>query len=329
MEKLSPLPEAPRTNRARELLLSTTVLWGLSFPLVRGLELAQKGVMPSISDEALVCADMTIRFGFAALLFLPFYARHLTSITAREWSQSLGLAGFAGAGLYLQTLGLSWTDASVSAFLTQLYTLIVPLIVALRDRRMPSARVVMACGLVLAGVALLSPNFLAHFTLGPGEIITALGAGFFACQIVWVERPIYAENRSGLVTLLMFSLLGIMFSIAYLSTGSPLSKVPFLFGTPILWELILAVVLLCTVFTFYVMNRWQHHVTATEAGLIYCLEPVFATVISSFLPGWISAQAGISYPNEILRWTLLVGGLFIVAATLLVATEKRPTSPAS
>jgi uncharacterized protein (DUF486 family) len=33
--------------------------------------------------------------------------------------------------------------------------------------------------------------------------------------------------------------------------------------------------------------------------------------------------AAISYPNEPLRWTLLLGGALIVGATVLVATEKR------
>ncbi len=318
-----------RTRQARVLLLGTTLLWGLSFPLIRGLELVQKAVLPSISDEALACADMSIRFGLAALVLLPVYARHLHRITLREWSQALGLACFAGAGLYLQTLGLAWTDASVSAFLTQLYTLIVPLVVALRDRRAPTGRVIVACGLVLVGAALLSPNLLTHLRLGAGEVIIVISAFFFACQIVWVERPVYADNRFGLVTLLMFGLLALMFAVAYMGTGNAPAQVGALLGTRFIWELTVALVLLCTVFNFFIMNAWQRYVSATEAGLIYCLEPVVATVLSSFLPGLISAHAGISYFNETLKWTLFVGGFLIVVATLLVATEKRPTSAAS
>jgi hypothetical protein len=50
---------------------------------------------------------------------------------------------------------------------------------------------------------------------------------------------------------------------------------------------------------------------------------VIAAVLSGFLPGWISRWAGVAYPNEILTWSLLAGGLLIVAATVLVATERR------
>ena len=65
------------------------------------------------------------------------------------------------------------------------------------------------------------------------------------------------------------------------------------------------------------------NVSATEAGLIYCIEPVIATILSSFLPGWISRLASITYTNETLTWSLLTGGVLIVGATVLVATERR------
>jgi drug/metabolite transporter (DMT)-like permease len=319
----NPPPVVPLVRRARALLVGATVLWGLSFPLTRGLELAQWAHAPAVSDSALACADMAVRFGLAALCFLPFHLRRLGGITLREWSQAGGLALFAGFGLYLQTLGLEWTDASVSAFLTQLYTLLVPLIVALRDRRFPSPRVIVACFLVLLGAALLSPGFITHFLLGPGEITILLSTFFLASQIVWVERPIYAENRAGLVTFLMFALLALGFLIAYGFTGGGIAGARQLFGTPALWQLTLALVLLCSVFNFFIMNTWQRCVSATEAGLIYCIEPVIASVLCSFLPGWISRLASIDYPDETLPWTLFVGGVLIIFATILVATEHR------
>jgi len=313
-------------RRARTLLIGTTVLWGLSFPLLRGLELVQRANAPQVSDSALACADVTVRFALAALFLLPIYGRQLAHVDWREWSQAIGLALFAAGGLYLQTLGLAWTDASVAAFLTQLYTLIVPLIVAVRDRRFPSLRVVVACVLVLAGAAMLSPGLLHHFTPGPGDLVIVLSTVFMASQIVWVERPLYAENRAGVVTLIMFAILAGVFAAGYFIVGGTehaAQAAGQLFGTPVLWGLTLALVLLCTVFNFLIMNAWQRCVSATEAGLIYCIEPVVATLISGFLPGWISRVGSIIYTNETLTWSLLVGGVLIVAATVIVATERR------
>jgi drug/metabolite transporter (DMT)-like permease len=323
VEKTNLSPDIRVIRQARALLISTTVMWGLSFPLLRGLELAQRAIAPHVPDAAMACADVAMRFGVAALFLLPIYGRHLRNVTSREWSQATGLAFFAGIGLCLQTLGLAWTDASITAFLTQLYTLIVPLIVAVRDRRAPTLRVLVACGLVLIGAALLSPGLLRHFVLGPGEVVVILSTVFIACQIVWVERPVYAENRPGLVTLIMFLCLAVMFGIGYFITGGTAIFASQLFGTPAIITLSLALVILCTVSNFLIMNAWQRRISATEAGLIYCIEPVIAALLSGFLPGWISQLAGIAYPNEILTWTLLVGGLLIVSATILVATERR------
>jgi len=316
-------PGAILIRWARALLIGTTVLWGLSFPLLRGLELVQKATVPAVSDTALACADVAIRFGLAAVFLLPIYGGQLSRINWREWSQAGGLAFFAAGGLYLQTLGLAWTDASVAAFLTQLYTLIVPLIVAVRDRRLPGLRVVIACTLVLAGAAMLSPGLRQHFALGAGELVIVISTFFMAGQIVWVERPVYVENRAGVVTFIMFVMLAIAFGAGYFFAGGTVPVAGQLFDTPALWLLTLALVLLCTVFNFLIMNAWQRCVSATEAGVIYCIEPVIATVLSGFLPGWISRLASISYANETLTWSLLVGGALIVSATVLVATEKR------
>ena len=313
----------PPLRRARALLVAATILWGLSFPLMRGLELAQRAAAPDVSYPALACADMAFRFLIASLFFLPFYGRQLFSATREEWGQAGGLALFAGAGLYLQTLGLSWTDASVSAFLTQLYTLLVPLVVAGRDRRWPTLRTIVACLLVLLGAAMLSPGLIAHLKPAFGEMVIIISTTFIAGQIVWVERPRYAANRAGLVTLLMFLLMGFFFALVFPFLGGTAAGARQLIGAPSLATLMLTTVLFCTVINFYIMNKWQRWISATEAGLIYCLEPVIATILASFLPGWISALTGISYPDEMLSWTLLVGGSLIVGATVLVAAEPR------
>jgi drug/metabolite transporter (DMT)-like permease len=310
------------SRHARWLLIGATLFWGASFPLLRSLQLAQHHA--GVSDAVMACADTVVRFGLAAFVLLLIHGRDLRrGVTAREWSQALGLGVLAGAGLYLQTLGLIWTDVSISSFLTQLYMLIVPLLVALRDRRLPTLRIVLACGLVLLGAALLSPGLLTHFVLGPGEIVTLASTVFFAGQILWIERPVYARNRPGVVTLLMFATIAVIFAAAYPLAGGTRQAGALLFSRPAAVGLMLSIVFFCTVISFFLMNAWQRFISATEAGLIYCLEPVVASFLAVFLPGWISTWAGIDYPNESLHWGLLVGGGFILAATFLGVTGRR------
>lgn len=72
---------------------------------------------------------------------------------------------------------------------------------------------------------------------------------------------------------------------------------------------------------YLLMNRWQRDVTATEAGLIYSVEPVVTSVLALFLPGLISTWAGIHYANETLTARLLIGGGLVTAANVLL--QKR------
>ena len=66
-------------------------------------------------------------------------------------------------------------------------------------------------------------------------------------------------------------------------------------------------------------------------GLIYCAEPLFASVLALFLPGWFSGWTGLDYPNEHLTTRLLIGGGFITAANVLLQSRwlepnSRPDS---
>ena len=75
------------------------------------------------------------------------------------------------------------------------------------------------------------------------------------------------------------------------------------------------------------MNRWQRELPATEAGLLYCSEPVFTSALCLFVPGWLSSLSGIDYPDETLTGHLLLGGLLILLANVLIqlwGTEPAP-----
>ena len=86
--------------------------------------------------------------------------------------------------------------------------------------------------------------------------------------------------------------------------------------------------LVCTVGAFSLMNSWQPKISSTEAGLIYCIEPLFASVFALFLPVVISRWTGLDYPNEQLTWTLFVGGGIITFANIMVLTSpSMPNDP--
>jgi drug/metabolite transporter (DMT)-like permease len=192
---------------------------------------------------------------------------------------------------------------------------------ALRTRHNPGWLVWLCCGLVLAGVAILGRFDWHELRFGRGEGETLLSSLFFMGQILTLARKDFAGNRPEKITFVMFAFEAVAFWILALATvpragalGVPWSSTPWL-------GLTLVLTLLCTIGSFSLMNRWQPKISETEAGLIYCIEPIFGSLMAIFLPAWFSVWAQIDYPNETATWTLLVGGGLITVANVLLQVK--------
>jgi drug/metabolite transporter (DMT)-like permease len=312
----------PARRRAILMLILATLFWGVSFPVIKAISALTHRLVPDAGTSFLGAAAFAPRFVIAALVTLAFGWRKLRSATAGEIRQSAVLAFFASGGSLFQTDGLQFTDASVSAFLTQLSAILIPAILAVRSRRNPGYRVWAACALVLAGVAVLGHLDLHRLRLGRGEWETIVCAFFFVGQIATVGRKVYAGNRTEVVTMIMFALqAALLVAVAAATAPRPQAlAIPWTSGS---WVgLTVALSLVSTVGAFTIMNTWQPKITPTEAGLIYCIEPLFASIFALFLPALISAATGIAYTNERATASLLIGGGLITLANILVLTHS-------
>src|SRR5204863_2199693 len=104
------------------------------------------------------------------------------------------LGVFGGLGIVFQMDGLAHTSASTSAFLTQFYCLLIPMWVSWHGRTAPRLAVIVSSVMVLTGIAVLARFNWREFKMGRGEAETLVSALFFAGQILWLERPRYAQN---------------------------------------------------------------------------------------------------------------------------------------
>lgn len=314
--------------RAVRFLTAATLLWSLSFPLIKAIGMVQGQIVPEASSWFHASLTGVVRFTVAAVILGLFSWRTLRSTTRAEISEGLGLAFFGGVGILLQMDGLNHTPASTSAFLTQAYCVIVPLAVACRDRVAPARRVLIAILLMLLGVGVLSNFNPRTFHLGRGEAETLLSAVFFAGQILWLERPAYAKNDPNRFSLIMF--LGTaLVCLPVLVATSPDAGAPWrCYSVPSVWIMSGAITVFCTVGAYLIMNKWQPVIPSTEAAIIYGLEPVGAAAMALFLPALISRTAGIPYPNESITLQLLAGGTLILAANLVLQWRwaAAPTS---
>jgi drug/metabolite transporter (DMT)-like permease len=306
------------------MLLLATVLWGLSFPLMKALPLVQRQFAPGASDWFLVFLSLTVRFGGAAVVLLPFQWRALARMRAVDWKLGVGLGLFAGIGILLQMAGLLYTLASTSGFLTQLYALLIPLTLAVWRRRWPPVVVWMSCGLVLVGMAVLCGVSWQQLRIGKGEWLTLLGSVAFTAQILWLDRREFAACDKTLATLAQFATIGVM--LAPFSLGLAAHPRDCLAANNSLAALGMLTVLALGsgLLAFWLMNTWQPQVHPTHAGLIYCAEPIFVSVYALFLPEWLGRWGGFVYANEQLTAQLWIGGALITLANVLIQFARKP-----
>jgi drug/metabolite transporter (DMT)-like permease len=155
----------------RLALLLTTLIWGATFP-------ATKAALEQIPPLSF----LFLRFLLGSLLIAIWFAAMGHRLRRdRGILRAAGIAtGFLFLGYVFQTVGLRYTSASNSAFLTALYVIIVPLILRRFDRR-----VILAAAVATVG---LWPLVKPSTTMSQGDLMTLACAAAFAAHIVCLER---------------------------------------------------------------------------------------------------------------------------------------------
>lgn len=310
------------------MLVLANLFWGVSFPLIKALTGVHERVLPGSSSWFITASAIFPRFVLGAFAVGALCFGALRTLTRSEVRQGVGLGLFALTGMVFQNDGLQFTSASTSAFLTQLYAIMIPVFLAVRARRLPPWTVWVSSALVLAGVAVLARLDWRDLRLGRGELETLVCSVFFMGHILWLGRTEFISNRALPVTVVMFGV------EAVAGLGMALFTAPHVADVLVPWTSVpwlgftAALTLFCTIGSFTLMNKWQPKITSTEAGLIYCVEPVFVSVMALFLPARFSSWGGFNYPNEVATANLLLGGGLITAANILIQLRPLPRATA-
>ena len=310
------------------MLVLTTAAWGLSFPGGKALLAAANTALPGRDPWFFSSLMIAVRFGLGAVLLWLAHPRAFAQMRASEWRQGLGLGFCGGFGMLFQADGLAFAEASTSAFLTQFASVLVPVVIALRTRRLPSGFVMFCVALVIAGVAVLARLDWRALHLGRGELETLISTAFFTGQILWLGRPAFHGNHTGRVTLVMFLTIAVLLAPLVAAHAQRAGDVLVLVSTGPMAALLAALTLACSLLAFLLMNRWQPFVDATTAGIVYCTEPLFATLFALLLPAMFARFLQITYANETATPHLLLGGSLITLANVLIALQPHPSADA-
>ena len=177
--KTYPDPASQRSARIKAdlSLLVVTLIWGFAF-------VVQRFAAPQVG----VFLFNGLRFALGALVLIPIAVftrlqdHILPGITRKNIAYVMlaGLLLFAGAAL--QQAGLIFTPAGNAGFITGLYVIFVPLIMALGLRQWPRPVVWIAAGLAVTGLYLLS----AGGTLQPniGDVYVLISAFIWSLHVI-------------------------------------------------------------------------------------------------------------------------------------------------
>ncbi|WP_415909049.1 hypothetical protein [Oleiharenicola sp. Vm1] len=122
------------------MLLLTNLFWGLSFPLIKAIVFLHERLVPGSGNWFITAMTLAPRFLLGAVFMLAVAWRQVAAATPAERKQGFLLGLSAACGMVFQIDGLQFISASTSAFLTQLYAILIPLYVAARVRRWPGRR---------------------------------------------------------------------------------------------------------------------------------------------------------------------------------------------
>lgn len=266
-------------------LLLVAIVWGSGF-------VAQR----LASSQTSVFWINGLRMLLGALVLLPFVGFRL-KITRAQLPYVLLAGSVLFAGGTLQQIGLITTTASNAGFITGLYVVLVPVLLAIFWKRRADALTWIASVVAAVGLGLLSTG--GTFKLNPGDVFVLLGAFAWACHVILVGMAVKKVDfiPFAIGQFLMVALLNLL-----LGTVFALKSFPFGLST---WLSIAWLGIFSTAIGFTLQGAGQKHSPSADAAIILSMEAVFASLF------------GMLFLKERLNWVQWAGCGLILAAMLL------------
>lgn len=254
-----------KQRKADLLLVMITSLWGASYYLT---DLCMTDLEPmTLNAFRFLSAFLVLGIAFHKNL------RQLNWVTIRY---SL-LIGLALTGTYIfYGYGVPRTSLSNAGFICALAVVFTPVFAFLFYRTRPERKLVVCLLLCAAGLALLTLDD--DLRPASGDII-CLGVPIcYALDLILTEKAVKHDGADALgLGVCQLGVVGVITLVMALFLEQPhLPK------TPVTWIAALVLGVLCSGVTFVIQSVQQQYTTASHAGLIFTLEPVFAAVVAYF-----------------------------------------------
>ncbi len=309
---------ARRVRHAELMIFIATAIFGISFAIAKqiGTQVNNAaGVQTSALGPMFVLA---MRFACAAIIWPLAVRRAREGWTVVGMKRGAVVGALLTVGMIIQNVGLDYTSEAVSAFLTSLTVVFVPLAIWLIFREKPSASIYLGIALAVPGVWLMSGiDKPGGFSLGTGEILGIACAVAFSFHVISINvfTPRESPWRIALAQFVVAAMLcGAVFAVL-------LARLPHfdfgIFRSMSVWRGIAILVFGPTLIAFGLMTIYQPRISPVRAVLIYLLEPVFASIFA-----WI-------WSRHTMTIEMIVGGALILIANAVVELLPQLKKPRS
>lgn len=240
---------------------------------------------------------LAVRFLSGALVLVPFTRRRAASAPGLAWPGVW--AGVALLlGYLLQTVGLQYTSSSVSAFLTYLLVVMVPVIAAVVLRRIPDRAVIGGVFLATAGLFALTGGV---GDVGRGELLTIACALAFAIHIVLLSQWSPRFDTTALNVVQLGVVGGVCLALGFFTGG---------YAFPLkAWLAALYTGVAVSAGALWLQVWGQRRVGASRTSLLLMIEPVAAAILGAAAGDRLGARG-------IVGAALILAGIVVAEAPI-------------
>ncbi len=283
-------------HSAAAFSVGVAALWGLAFVIAKIL-----------IRETPVLWVLTERFLLAAIVLFAVKPRRVIPEVSGCIKTAAIIAAVNIAAYLVQTVGLSYTTAGKSSFLTSMYCIFSPFIAYILFKQRIGRAHFVGAAVSLAGVALLSLTF--PFYINPGDLIALAGGFFFGLQIVAFEKAV--KHCDSYCVLTLQNLFSGLITLPVAMMTAPLGTTDIKTAAGILY---LGVVV--SGISVLMQGHILKKISASKASLLFVLESPFCVLFARIL---------LNEKMSVQMWL----GVALVFFGIIIAEirSKRPEKP--
>ena len=273
------------------ILLLTSIMWGGGF-------IATEFSLGSMTPLQV----MTIRFLIATIILCSVFFNQLKQISKSTLKKGTLAGFFLFVGFVFQTVGLKYTTVSNNAFLSAIAVIFVPIIGIFLGRKIDRYGII---GTILTVIGIAFLTIKGSLTsINIGDVLTILGAMFYAIQILLVDMFAKEEDVT-VFTIVQITMCFLFSLITMLIRGDLFFNITFNSGGGVIYLAVFS-----TAIGLFLQVLGQKSTTETRAAIIMSTESVFGTIFAIILL------------NQALTIKVIIGCIIIFIA--IIISEVKP-----